>query len=101
MDFDAVSYLKNLVTDIEGKAPVKIVDYFNESLEYLESNGIVRDMHVGKTDYKTLKEASEFLLGQYIGIVIMGRENTAYYNAFGHWLKLVYHFVINNNTNLE
>lgn len=101
MSFDPVLYLKEIVENIEGKAPVKIVDYFNETLDHLEANAIVKDMHVGKTDYKTLKEASEFLLGQYIGIVIMGRENTAYYNAFGHWLKLVYHFVINNNTNLE
>lgn len=100
VEFDAVDELKKLVGEIEGKMPTDLTDLFDERVERYLKNGIVRDMHVGRTEW-TLRQAAEWLLSMFIGIVERGRMNPKYYNAFGVWLRHVYHFVIENKANLR
>lgn len=100
MSFNAIEELKSLVTEIEGKIPTKIEDVLKEKVEHLRANGITAVMHVGRTDW-TQTYASEWLLGQFVGIVEKAQDSEKHYNSFGSWLQHVYHFVIDNKANLK
>jgi hypothetical protein len=97
--FNPIEELKNLVQEIEGKIPTKIEDLLIEKKEFYEKNGIIKNMHVGETNWTKVK-ASEWLLSMFIGLVEKGIEDERYYNGFGTWLNHVYHFIINDKANL-
>ena len=98
--FDAVEEIKKLIGEIEGKIPTQIIELLDEKCSYFAENGIEKNMHVGRTEW-TKKQAAEWLLSMFIGIVEKGKEDQRYFNTFGNWLSHVYHFIIDNKAGLK
>ncbi len=95
MSFDPVEELKVLVSKIEGKLPVDLLDFFDEMVDFYKENGIVENMHIGKDGDWNNKEIAEWLLSMFIGSVKKGKENNIYYGSLNTILNYSYHYIFN------